>query len=111
MATRSNTGQGGTTDRDHGGGSSHRPRGWDDAHGGDARDHTATANEDGQGPGDERHGAVSPQVRSDSDGTLPDSGFDRDAGAGASAGHDRGGAEASRNAQRSGAGGKPGSQR
>jgi hypothetical protein len=64
--------------------------------------HTATANEDGQGPGDERHGAVAPQVRRDGDGTLPDGGLDRDSGAGASAGHDRGGKQASRNAQRSG---------
>lgn len=42
---------------------------------------------------------VSPEVRSDSGGPLPMTGMDRDSGAGASAGHDAGGREASWGAQ------------
>jgi hypothetical protein len=46
-------------------------------------------------------GLVSPEVRSDYDGPLRGTGLasDRDSGAGASAGHDTGGEQASRNAQ------------
>lgn len=46
-------------------------------------------------------GLVSPEVRSDADGPLRGTGLaaDRDSGAGASAGHDTGGEEASRHAQ------------
>jgi len=55
----------------------------------------------GHGSGDERHGAMSPEVRSDSDGPVRDTGMDRDSGAGAAGGRDTGGSEASRNAQRS----------
>jgi hypothetical protein len=46
-------------------------------------------------------GLVSPEVRSDSDGPLRGTGIasDRDSGLGASAGHDTGGEDASRNAQ------------
>ena len=42
---------------------------------------------------------VSPLVRSDSGGPLPAEGLDRDSGAGAAAGHDTGGREASRGAR------------
>ena len=55
----------------------------------------------GHGSGDTRHGATSPNVRSDAGGPVPDTGMDRDSGAGAAGGRDTGGSEASRNAQRS----------
>jgi hypothetical protein len=63
-----------------------------------------TLSDPGHGPGDERHGPTSPQVRSDSDGAVPDTGMDRDSGAGTAGGRDAGGREASRNAQRAGQG-------
>ena len=90
----------GTTERDHGGKGSSRP----DLRDGGDRNRTqmegGMASTDGRGPGDERRGAAAPTVRSDSEGAVPDTGMDRDAGAGAAAGHDRGGTQASRNAQR-----------
>jgi len=91
-------GASGTTERDHGGQGSSRPDLREDPN--RVRMEGGMASTDGSGPGDRRSGATSPHVRSDSDGAVPDTGMDRDAGAGAAAGHDRGGKQASRNAQR-----------
>ncbi len=97
-STGGQPGASGTTERDHGGAGSWMP---ERAQGEDRstqmeRGRTVT---DGSGPGDERGGATGAE-RSDSDGTLPDTGMDRDAGAGAAGGRDRGGQQASRGAQR-----------
>lgn len=64
-----------------------------------------TLSEGASGADDRKQGIVSPEVRSDNDGTLPDRGMDRDSGAGAAGGRDTGGTEASRNAQTSRSGG------
>ncbi|MFL6664857.1 MAG: hypothetical protein ACJ8G7_22005 [Rhizobacter sp.] len=50
-----------------------------------------TASDSGSGASDTKRGLVAPDVHGDHDGTLPDTGLDRDSGAGAAGGHDAGG--------------------